>query len=77
MSLASLATKRFEAQRVGLRFVAKEAKDKENLGCAFHEQFGRVQQDAGALACAFNAALQGPAAWHVEFLPVFIYEVFD
>ena len=70
---------RMVAQRVGLRFVAKEAKDKENLllGRAFHEQFARVQEDASALARKFNAVLRGPAAWHVEFLPVFLYEVFD
>ena len=35
----------FRATRCGLRLVAKEAKDEENLalGRAFHEQFARIQ----------------------------------
>ena len=56
---------RFVASRCGLRYVAKEAKDEENLalGRVFHEQFARIQYDAAVLAEQFNRRLRGPCAW--------------
>ena len=61
------------AKRVGLRLVAKEAKDLENLGLKFHEQFARLQQDAAGLAINFNRRVRGPAAWQISFLSIHIY----
>jgi hypothetical protein len=71
-----------QAKRMGLRLVAKEAKDKENLelGRAFHEVFARVQTDAAALAVQFNqrcAAVFRREEWSVTFLPTNLYECYD
>ena len=61
----------------GLRLVAKEAKDEENLerGRKFHETFARIQNDAAGLALAFNKTLpqHRPSEWNVSFLKTFIY----
>ena len=64
------------AYRKGLRLVAKEAKDVENLhkGRSFHEVFARVQQDAAALAMQFNRRQPNPRAdWNVSYLPTTLY----
>jgi len=69
------------ALRRGLRMVAKEAKDNENLflGRAFHETFARVQSDAAMLANAFSKrlALYARDEWAVSFLPTNLYHCFD
>lgn len=70
------------AQRKGLRLVAKEAKDTENLalGRAFHETFARVQADAAKLADAFNQSCSWVYArqeWTVSFLPTNLYHCYD
>jgi len=57
--------------RCGLRLVAKEAKDVENLhrGLEFHTIFARVQSDAATLALEFNQRLPSRnPEWNVSFL---------
>jgi len=64
------------AERAGLRLVAKEAKDVENLlkGRRFHEVFACVQQDAAALAMQFNRRQPKPRPdWNVSYLPTTLY----
>lgn len=65
-----------KAYRQGLRLVAKEAKDVENLhkGRSFHDVFARVQQDAAALAMQFNRQQPNPRPdWNVSYLPTTLY----
>jgi len=73
---------RVKALRVGLRLVAKEAKDVENLlhGRTFHETFVRVQHDAAVLARYFNRSMPPSIArleWNVSFLLTNLYLCLD
>jgi hypothetical protein len=68
------------AWRVGLRLVAKEAKDLENhhQGRKFHETFARIQYDAGKQARAFTGRLPNPRPdWTVTFIETVIYGCYD
>lgn len=71
---------KMKAFRLGLRLVAKEAKNVENLhqGRSFHERFARVQLDAAGLADQFSQELPKPQPeWKVPFLPTYIYGCHD
>jgi hypothetical protein len=68
------------AERRGLRLVAKEAKDVENLhlGRAFHETFARVQHDAAMAALQFNQRMpMRRPEFNISFLPTSLYHCLD
>jgi len=68
------------AERRGLRLVAKEAKDVENLhlGRAFHETFARVQHDAAMAALQFNDRMPvRRPEFNISFLPTSLYHCLD
>jgi hypothetical protein len=68
------------AERRGLRLVAKEAKDVENLhlGRAFHETFARVQHDAAMAALQFNQRMPvRRPEFNISFLPTSLYHCLD
>ena len=76
--IAAQSKELMRALRKGLRLVAKEAKDQENLvlGCSFHETFARVQHDAAELAKQFNFKCTWAfhrIDWSVSFLQTSIY----
>ena len=71
------------AYRRGIRLVAKEAKDEENLeqGRAWHETFARLQEDARIMAQAYSqmsiVKFGHKPEWHVSYLPTNLYQCSD
>lgn len=68
------------AKIIGLRLVAKEAKDVENheKGFRFHETFARIQKKSRRLAKSFTASLPSRRMeWNIAFLRTSIYGYYD
>ena len=71
------------AYRRGIRLVAKEARDEENLerGWDWHWTFARLQEDARVMAQAYSrisiVKFGHKTEWHVSFLPTYLYQCFD
>jgi len=67
----------YQAERRGIRLVAKEAKHKENLGRRFQEDLVRVQTEAAEIARTFNRRVGGSRELQLNFLDVDVYRCGD